>query len=263
MFRIRDGKIKIFSKYVQMVYGTHTIYIDKDSGAISFVSGDPVVRYTLDEATGHLSIESLLSDLGLPYDAPTKARSWMNGRKLSAGPLYGSDISNTNEISVFAEGFAFDFNYTSIAHTVTAVKPFKWAGGRVCFDDMYSPGGSGQGVYTATPSSGSCGMALTDMYSSGEGSIRDIVALYGGGIGGGGYTAASFTNTMEFYANSTSVVFSYRSFRKYMSFARGVSGLFECSLGAIGGNDASVEPDGVIPDVFDSGFKFSMFSLSQ
>lgn len=244
-----------------MQEGTHTIYIDKDTGTVSTNGGDQVVTYTF-SANGNISITSHLSDLGLPFKEPTRARSWMNGRKLSSGPLYGTTLSNDGEINVYAEGFAFDFNYTAVAHMATAMKPFRWAGGRVCFDDMFSAGGGGnQAQYTAVPSSMSCGTALQDTYDTGEGAVRDIASLYGGPTSG--FQAAAQKNAMEFYGNSTSIVFSYRSFRKYLSFARGVSGLFECSLGPIGGNDASVEPEGSFPDVFDSGFKFSMFNLSQ
>ena len=262
MFRIKDGKIKIFSKYVQMMPGTHTIGIDVDTGTISHTGGSPVVEYTLDEGTGRISITSMLGPMGVPFKEPTRARSWMNNRMISSGPLYEGRLgAGGKEISVFMEGFAFSYNYTSIAHTAMAIKPFRWAGGRVCFDDMFSGGGTSQGKYTALPSSFSCGRALIDEYDSGVGTMRDIASIYGGGSGG--LMHAAQRNAMEFYGNSTSIVFSYRSFRKYLSFARGMSGLFECSLGAIGGNGASVEPDGNIPNVFDGGFKFSMFNLTQ
>ena len=262
MFRIRDGKIKVFAKYVQMIPGTHTIGVDQESGSAAHDSGTPVVRYTYDQETGNVSITSLLSDMGGGGKAPTKARSWMNGRKLSAGPLYGGSLGvGGKEINVYAEGFGFDFDYNGIAHSVLATKPFKWTGGRVCFDDMFSGGGTNQGKYTAIPAAGKCGRALIDEYDSGLGTIRDLAGMYGGG--GSGLMSAAQNNAMEFYGNSVSIVFSYRTFRKYISWARGLSGIFESSIGPIGSSKGSVEPDGSFPNVFDAGFKFSMFNLRQ
>ena len=256
MFRIRDGKIKVFSKYVQMIPGAHTLSVDTETGSVSHGEGSPVVEYTFDEETGNVSINSLLSSVGGAMKAPTKARSWMNGRKLSSGPLYEG-----SEINVYLEGFAFDFNYTGVAHAVLATKPFRWTGGRVCFDDMFGGGGSNQGKYTAIPASGSCGQALIDTYDSGVGTIADIAGIYGGGTSG--LQTASQRNAMEYYGNAVSIVMSYRSFRKYVSWARGLSGIFESSLGPIGASGGSVEPDGSFPSVFDAGFKFSMFNLKQ
>lgn len=259
MFRIKDGKIKVFAKYVPLIDGTHTIKVDKDTGSISYNSGESVVRYTFDSQTGRIEIESLLGSMGDDFKEPTRGRSWDNGRKISAGPLY----ETSNEISAFMEGFVFDFDYNGVASTAVAMKPFRWVGGRVCFNDAYGNGGYGsnQGKYTAVPSSGSCGTAWTDRYDSGVGQVEDVLAGYGGGAGG--FMNSQTDNTMEYYANSTSIVFAYRSFRKYLSWARGLSGVFESSIGPIGASKGEVEPDGSFPDTFDAGFKFSMFNLKQ
>lgn len=265
MFRIRDGKIKVFAKYVAMKEGTHTIYVDTESGSASYDSnsGSPVVTYTL-TTDGEVSITSLLGDVGGGGKAPTKARSWMNGRKLSSGPLYEEPLgAGGPEINVYLEGFAFDFDYNGIAHAVVATKPFRWTGGRVCFTDMLGNGGFGsnQGKYTAIPAAGSCGQTFIQDYESGIGQIADIASIYGGG--GGGLMNAAGRGAIEFYGNSVSIVFSYRSFRKYVSWARGLTGIFTSSIGPIGASGGNVEPDGSFPDVFSSGFKFSMFNLKQ
>lgn len=256
MFRIRDGKIKVFAEYVQMIPGVHTLSVDIKTGSISHGEGSKVVTYDFDETTGKVSITSHLGPMGGTVKAPTKARSWMNGRKLSSGPLYeGPDIN------VYLEGFAFDFNYTGVAHAVLATKPFIWTGGRVCFSSMFAMSFSQQGKYTALPASGSCGQALINTYETGTGQIADIAGFYGGHTSG--LQVAAQADVMEFYGNAVSIVMSYRSFRKYVSWARGLSGIFECSLGPIGASGGSVEPDGSFPDVFDAGFKFSMFNLKQ
>ncbi len=263
MFRIRDGKIKVFAKYVELRPGTHTVKVDKETGSVSYETGDDVVTYTFDEDTGEISITSLLGSMGAGKP-PTKARSWMNDRLLSRGPLYEGRLGvGGSEIAVYLEGFAFDFDYNGIAHIVTAIKPFRWTGGRVCFDDMFGSGGYGsnQGRYTAIPAAGSCGQALTNTYDSGLGTVADIAGMYGGHTSG--LNMAASANAMEFYGNSVSIVFSYRSFRKYLSWARGLTGIFECSIGPIGTSSGGVEPDGSFPDAFDAGFKFSMFNLRQ
>lgn len=260
MFKVKGGKIKVFSKYISMEYGSHTLYVDKETGNISSSDGDgldAVVTYTLDEVTGAVTIESHLEDMNLEFKAPTRARSWMNGRKISSGPLYEAG----KDINVYLEGFAFDFDYNSVVCTGLAIKPFRWAGGRVCFDDMYSTGSNTGADYTALPASMSCGTALTDTYDSGVGTIADIASVYGAPTSGG--DIAQQQNAMEWYGNATSIVFSYRSFKTYMSFVRGMSGIFTCSLGAIGGTNANVEPDGDIGAFTKKGFGLSMFGLKQ
>lgn len=261
MYKIKGGKLKVFSKYISMLNGTHSVYVNKEAGSISHndQDGDLVVTYTHDEITGRVTIDSSsLTELGLPFNPPTRARSWMNGRKISSGPLYGSD----KDITVYLEGFAFDFDYNTIVCSAMAIKPFRWTGGRVCFDDMFSGGSTNQGRYTAIPGSGSCGQALIDTYDSGLGQVGDIATLYGAS-GVSGATQAEQQNAIEYYGNDVSVVFSYRSFKKYISFARGMSGIFTCSLGEIGGRGANLEPDGVIPDPTGKSFEFSMFNLKQ
>lgn len=263
MFRVKDGKLKVFSKYTALRNGTHTVYVDAATGSVSYSGEKAVVSYTFDELSGELDIQSHLEDMG-GGSAPTKARSWMNGRKISSGPLYGESLGvGGREINVYLEGFAFDFDYNGVAHAVAATKPFRWTGGRVCFQDMLGNGGGlgTQGKYTAIPAAGSCGQAFIQDYETGVGQIADIASIYGGGAGG--LLSAAGAGAMEFYGNSVSVVFSYRSFRKYLSWARGLTGIFECSLGAIGASSGSVEPDGAFPDVFDGGFRFSMFNLRQ
>jgi len=265
MFRIKDGKIKVFAKYVELRPGTHTVKVDKNTGSISYETGDDVVRYTFDENTGDIAIESLLGPVGYSSgEPPTKARSWMNGRMLSSGPLYKDPTgAGGSNISVYLEGFAFDFDYNGVAHVVSATKPFRWTGGRVCFDDMFGSGGFGnsQAQYTAIPAAGSCGRSFIDTYDNGLGQVADIAGIYGGGTSG--LMKAASKNVFEYYGNSVSIVFSYRSFRKYLSWARGLTGIFECSLGPIGTSSGDIEPDGSFPDTFDAGFKFSMFNLRQ
>jgi hypothetical protein len=261
MYKVKGGKLKVFSKYITMLDGVHTLYINKASGMISHdeLQGDPVVTYTYNTNTGQLSIDSHLTHLNLPYSAPTRARSWMNGRKISAGPLFEAN----KDINVYLEGFAFDFDYNAMVCTATALKPFRWAGGRVCFESMYNIGGSAtQSQYTALPASGTCGNALADVYGSGAGGLGDVATMYGAS-GVSGQQQAQQQDAVQFYGNATSVVFSYRSFRKYVSFARGLSGIFECSIGKIGGHEASVEPEGDIPDPSGKSFQFSMFNLKQ
>jgi hypothetical protein len=261
MYKIKGGKLKVFSKYVTMKDGEHSLYVNKETGVVSHSpdQGDIVVTYTYSVETGHLSIDSHLTDMNLPYSTPTRARSWMNGRKISSGPLYEAN----KDINVYLEGFAFDFDYNAMVCTAMALKPFRWAGGRVCFESMYSTSGSAsQAQYTALPASGSCGNALADVYGSGAGGVGDIATMYGAS-GVSGQQQAQQQDAVQFYGNATSVVFSYRSFRKYISFARGLSGIFECSIGQIGGHEASVEPEGDIPDPSGKSFQFSMFNLKQ
>jgi len=259
MYKIKGGKLKIFSKYVEMRDGTHTLYVDMDSGAVSHTDiGPAVVEYTYSVETGRVTIDNKLGEMGEEFEAPTRARSWMNGRKISQGPLY----EKGRDITVYLEGFAFDFDYTSVVCSAMAMKPFRWTGGRVCFDDMFSSGSTAGAQYTALPASGSCGRALIDTYENGTGTVGDIASMYGA-PNTSGFQQASQQNAIEWYGNATSIVFSYRSFKKYISFARGLSGIFTCSLGAIGGRGAELEPDGVIPDPTSRSLDFSMFNLRQ
>lgn len=260
MFKVKGGKIKVFSKFIGMEYGTHTLYVDKETGNISTAAADGldrVVTYSLNEATGAVTIQSHLEDLNLDFKAPTRARSWQNGRKISSGPVYQAH----KDINVYLEGFAFDFDYNSVVCTGLGIKPFRWSGGRVCFDDMHSVGQHTGADYTALPSSMSCGKALTDTYESGLGIVADIASVYGARTSG--LQIAQQKNAMEWYGNATSIVFSYRSFKTYMSFARGMTGIFTCSLGAIGGTNANIEPDGDMGAFMSSGFGLSMFGLKQ
>lgn len=267
MFKIKDGKIQVFSKFIQMLPGTHTVKVDKETGSLSYSgNGDDVVTYTLDEDTGKITITPVIgTGYSAPFKAPTKARSWMNGRKISSGPLYGDNNLGVGgkEINVYLEGFAFDFNYVSVASVATAVKPFRWTGGRVCFDNAFGAGGYGnnQGKYTALPAAMSCGRSFINEYETGQGQIRDIANIYGAPTSGVLHSAQM--DMIEFYGNSVSIVFSYRSFRKYLSFAHALTGIFESSIGTIGASGGSVEPDGSFPQVFDASFKFSMFNLKQ
>lgn len=260
MYKVRGGKMKVFSKYITLLDGTNSIYVNKDTGTVSHSqdTGSKVVTYVYSTSTGHLSIDSHLTGVAPGGEkAPTKARSWMNGRKLSSGPLYEGE-----DINVYLEGFAFDFDYNAIVCTGLAIKPFRWAGGRVCFTTMYGGSDPGAGKYTALPSSGSCGNALADTYDSGLGQVGDIASMYGAN-NTSGFQQAAQADSMQYYANATSIVFSYRSFKKYMSFARGLSGIFECSLGTIGGSKGGVEPEGEISDPTGKSFQFSMFNLKQ
>lgn len=269
MYKIKDRKIKVFQNYFAMREGTYTIKVNTETGALTDdpnADGDDikdVVTYTLDE-DGKISITNLLPDVTEEGEAPTKARSWMNGRMISSGPLYAKpDGVGGGMISVFLEGFAFDFTYTAVVSSAMAIKPFKWVGGRVCTQDAFGNGdqSASNGRWTAIPASGSCGMAYINENNSGEGALRDVANFYGANTNS--VLGAASRNQMEYYGNATSIVFSYRSFRKYVNFARGMSGLFHTGIGPIGGTGAQVEPEGNYSDPKSKKFTFSMFNLKQ
>jgi len=264
MYKVRGGKLKVFSKYVELFPGEHTIYMDMDTGSVSYTGGDgytAIVRYSLDETTGNLKIlEDYVSHMDEETVPPTSAINWMNGRLVSKGPLSDGD-HNVADVYVALDGFAFDFNYTAIAHAAQALKPLKWTGGRVCFSHgVYSPGDTNPS-YTAYPGAGSCGRGFSNVYDNGVGEMADMAGMMGGPTSGFWFGARG--SDMEYLYNNWSIVFTYRTFRKYVSFAKGMSGVFSCSLGVFGGKEADIEPDGDIGNIRLKSFTFSMYNLKQ
>ena len=259
MFRVSDGKIHVYGRWIPMETGSHTITINPETGAIvNDGDGTPACSYTLDPNTGHVKITSLLSKSGQSGKKPLNGLSARFERKISAGVLYEDPLGVGQDKIGYAEGFVFSFNYYSLAHVASAWKPYRWAGGRVCYSSMFTPGAqAGQGKYTAIPSSMSCGMAGWDYYS-------DFAPVYGVAMGGFGFLNAAQRDAIEFYGNSTSITFAYRTHRKYLFFASNVYGLFEGSLGPIAGGASGFPPKGgTIPDPSSTSFKYSMFSLRQ
>jgi hypothetical protein len=265
MYKIKGGKLKIFSKYIEIQPGQHTVYVDMDSGSVSYTGEDgyvPVVEYRLDEFDGTFEIvNDYVGELGEQgVRPPTEGLTWMDGRLISKGPLSDGN-TNIADVNVALDGFAFAFNYTSIAHTAQALKPYRWTGGRVCSSHgMFDPGASNTS-YTAMPGAGSCGRGFADTYGSGVGQMADTAALLGAPISGA--NSAARASDWEYVGNNFSIVFSYRTFRKYVSFAKGMAGVFECSLGPFGGKESDAEPDGDVGNIRLKSFQMSMYNLSQ
>lgn len=260
MFKVMGGKINVFGRWVAMEEGAHTISIDSNSGSTytDSSSGAPVVSYTLDAVTGHVTINSHIPSAGKSGEKPIESLDWRGMSVVSRGPLFEEPLGvATKDITVLLEGFLFSFNYYALVNIASALKPFRWVGGRVCFDSMLTvPDGSTQGKYTAVPSAMSCGSAGWGLFNV-ESAVMPIL------MGGFSFLNAVQRDAIEFYGNSTSIVFSYRTHRKYMFFASNVDGLFESSMGPIGGSASSSPANGAIPDIGGVGFQFSMFSLRQ
>ncbi len=239
MFKINDGRINIFGRNVEIYEGTHEVSINTEDGAIYTDSsaGDPVVGYTL-ESDGHIVISSRLVNPEKIGKQPVKALDMFGESIVSKGPFYDSlDVA-----TVYLEGFLMSFNYYAMANIVSAITPYIWAGGRVCNSSFFTPGAINP-AYTAMPSSGRCGSA---------------------GAGGFDYFSSPVHDSMrDFVGNATSIVFSYRTHRKYIFFASNVDGLFGSPLGSIGGSADSSPPNGSVPDPKDVSFRFSMHSLRQ
>ncbi len=265
MFRIQDGKMCIFGRYVSIENGAHTMSIDTSTGSIytDSTEGTPVVLYTLDELTGHVSIESLMPPMTRKEGVrPVRSMNIDGGSVLSVAPLFDEPAgAGTAIVSVNLEGFLFSFNYYAMANIAMGIIPFLWTGGRVCFSSSFDGGSNTSGKYTALPASMSCGSSFSNSQSSGVGKMQDIAGMYGGVPSGTLGTAGA--DAMEFYGNSVSIVFSYRSHRKFLFFASNVNGLFTSPLGDIGGSADSVSPGGAIPDVGNVEFEYSMFNLRQ
>ncbi len=252
MFRIMGGKIHVFGRWVSIHSGSHTISINKENGSTYTDSsvGTPVVSYNLN-SDGHVTITSLMENSGKSGELPVKSLDWRGNSIISRGPLFGEtpDGLGGQVITVYLEGFAFSFNYHAIVNVVSALKPFTWAGGRVCSASMWSPGDMDAGLWTAIPSAISCG---TDGNEAG-GPLNALT------LGGN----AVIEDVFERVANRTSIVYSYRTHRKYTFFASNASGLFESPIGSIGGSASGFPGSGPIPDIRGVEFSFSMFSLRQ
>ena len=266
MFKIIGGKINVLGRWVGTVAGTHTIRI-QDDGTITTDTpgGKDVVAYTL-RNDGHITIDNLIPPpQGIPsaLKRPVDGLDWRGLVVLSRGPLYSDNASHGaggRVKTVLAEGFLFTFNYYAMANVVMAKKQYSWTGGRVCFSSFLSPGGAAMssmfGGFTAIPAAMSCGTA-------GANSMLNEGAIMPPSMGGFSFMNAMQKDAIEYYGNSTSIVFSYRSHRKYMFFTSNVDGLFETGLGSIAGSADNVRPNGPLPDPGDVSFRFSMFSLRQ
>jgi len=272
MFKVVDGKLKIMSKYIQLEDGSHSVFIDGDTGSVSqtieggaSTGGLNICNYTYTAATGKLNISS--PDAGrLPEDglgSPVRGITGNNRVLISQTILYGAPSGYGPTMSVYLEGFSFMFSYTAFAHIVSAARPYSFASGRVCFDTMmvkshmYS-----QAMYfTALPTSLSCGSDGWEAY----GATSPLEQMYG-------LPAAAVQNGLnadihEYMDNRTSIAFFYRTTRKYMYFARNVAGMFSImSRGggfSINAGVASPEIDGSIGNTGSATFNFSMFNLKQ
>ncbi len=257
MFRIMDNKIHVYGRWIGIQSGSHTITIDTETGALSNDGeGTPVCSYET-SPSGHVRITSLIPKRSAGSGRVVKGLRVMGfQRLLGRAPLYEDPLGVGDAIETYVEGFLFSFNYYATAYITMAIKPFMWVGGRVCFKSFFTPGGADTGVgYTAIPSSMSCGQNGA--------STLDSQAPFNG-LGINAFANAMSADAFEFYGNSTSLAFSYRSFRKYMFFASNVYGMYETPLGPIGGNDGGFPPSGgSIPDPNSVNFKFSMYSLRQ
>ncbi len=253
MFRVMGGKIHIFGRWVALHSGSHTISMNKDNGSTYTDSsvGTPVVSYNMN-SDGHITINSLMTNSGKTGELPVKSLDWRGNSIVSRGPLFGStpDGLGGDLITVYLEGFAFSFNYHAIVNVVSALKPFTWAGGRVCTSSMWANAESFElGLYTAIPSAISCGTDGND-----AGGLVDAMNPFGDSV---------FHDVFETLANRTSIVYSYRTHRKYTFFASNASGLFSSPIGSIGGSASGYPGSGSIPDIRGVEFSFSMFSLRQ
>lgn len=259
MFRVIDGKIKIMSKFVLLMNGSNSIYINGENGSVSHSSSDDgswkkICSYEYNEDTGHLVIDGPSSPNINGYDRLVQGITQTNQAYISRTILYGYQ---PKDLDVYLEGFAFMFSYTSFSHQVTAIKPYRFVSGRICFDSMFYSSSVSFDFYTAIPASMSCGTRGMDAFSN----MAPFGAL------GGGILGAAMVDQWEWYANATSFAFFYRSHRKYLFFSRNVSGLFRLKtkdgdLVIESGTD-SPEAEGDLSGYTSASFKFSMFNLSQ
>jgi len=256
MFRVADGKINVFGRWVAAVPGSHEIRINKDTGTITTDGdGDAVCEYTLED-NGAIKINSLLPKTGAEGSRPVNALSWKFESIVARCKLYEDPLGVGDTVTTYVEGFVFSFNYYAVVNFAMAIKPYTWTGGRVCFDSMYTPSLETE-TYTAIPASGSCGTAGWDYYSTTSSVTPPSMGNYS-------FLNSASMDALEFYGNSTSISFSYRSYRKYMFFASNVYGMFESTIGPIGGSAPGFPPDGGgVPDPGDASFSFSMHSLRQ
>ncbi len=258
MFRVVDGKIHVYGRWIQMIEGEHSITVNSDTGAIvTDGNGPSVCSYTL-SGDGKISISSSLPSSG--GDQIIKGLETMFQRKISSGPLYEDPYGDGPTMAVTLEGFIFSFNYYAIAYLVSASRPFLWTGGRVCHKTFFTEEGAATGLnadslYTALPSAMSCGTAGTDTMLR-EGSVMPP------SMGNTAFLNAMASDSLQFLINSTSIVFSYRTHRKYLFFASNVYGLFDTPFGPIGGGDGGMPSGGAI-NPSPKSFRYSMFSLRQ
>jgi hypothetical protein len=258
MFRILDGKINIFGKWVAMQPGSHRISIDNGS-IVTDGNGADVCIYTLG-SDGSVAIESKLDKESFSGEKPINGLATRFERIVGRAPLYQEPLGVGPDLTTVIEGFLFSFNYYALANIVIALKPFMWTGGRVCFKSMFTPTGEGAVVhqYTAIPAAGSCGTKGWDLYSERTGIIGVNPFLQSFG-----FLAAVQRDAIEFYGNSVSVAFSYRTHRKYLFFASNVYGMYSSPVGYVSGADGGYPAGGPIPDPGNKSFQFSMFSLRQ
>lgn len=262
MFKILDGKVNVFGRWVQLEPGSNTIYINKETGTVghsSTLNGTPVCSYEFDLSTGEVMIESLLPKTGASGSKPVKGLATRFERKVFAGIFYDDPYGVGDFIDGYLEGFAFSFNYYALAHVALALKPFTFTGGRVCYESMNTPELRGLigHRYTAIPTSGSCGAAGTGYYADTAGNNMLISDLRNKGMAGA-------MDLVEFMGNRTSTIFAFRTHRKYLFFVSNVYGLFKSSIGPINGRPPGFNPSGgSIPDPKKVSFQFSMFNIRQ
>jgi hypothetical protein len=260
MFRILDNKIHVYGKWVPMLPGAHKITSDPETGAIvTDGTGTELCSYTLGD-DGKASITSSLP-AGVDGRRAIRGLSAIFQRKVHAGPLYGGTYGGGPVLQGVMEGFLFTFNYYATAYISSAMRPYLWTGGRVCFKSFFTPDGAaptsdGSNLYTALPSAMSCGNAGVDTMLTEGAVMPPSMANYG-------FMGAMQNDSLQWLYNSTSIVFSYRTHRKYMFFASNIYGLFETSFGPIAGGDGGFPSGGSIPDPSSTSFRFSSFSLRQ
>lgn len=259
MFRIIDNKINIFGRWVSLESGEHTIHINKSTGTIYTDSvpvganSVPVVKYNK-TSSSEIKIDSLVPKTGESGKFAVLAPGYNSNLVISRGMLYEDPIGVGEPLEVRLEGFLFSFNYYAIANIVSALKPYIWVGGRVCYDTMlYHSNGSLP--YTAMPTLMSCGAVGLQVLGD------DVASTQKALLGTTNFFNAMGQDAIGYIMNSTSITFSFRTHRKYVFFASNIDGLFETQLGSILGASPTAPPSGSFPDIGGLGFTFTMFSL--
>jgi len=261
MFKVINNVLIIGNSELQLIDGTHTIFLNKNNG--QYYLDNPSTEedvifasYSYDANTKDLKIETNCSDFSFSkFDTWTLGRSMWNNARIHNGPLYGSGGADT-PVSGYTEGLPIDFNYTSFVMSTLALSTYVWTGGRSCFTSLFF-GDMQTNIpfYTARPLV-SCAEFTPKM------EFELSIGAYTFPVG----TIDVLMDDMTRYVyNMFSLVFFQYSHRRYTDFQINTRNMYSFN---INGHEVKVSPMGAellsssatLPDF---NAKLSMFNLMQ
>lgn len=260
MFKVVNNILVIGNSEIQLIDGTHTIYLNPKNGQYYLdnpSSDDDEVfgSYIYDSNTKDLEIETNCSDFVFSkFDTWTLGRSMWNNSRIHNGPLYGSGDTDT-PVSGYTEGLPIDFNYTSFVMSTMALATYVWTGGRSCFTSLFF-GDMQTNIpfYTARPIMSCAGFSPKMEFELSIGAYMFPI----------GVIDVLMEDMTNYIYNMFSLVYFQYSHRRYTDFQINTREMYSFNLN---GKEKSVSPMGAelsssasLPDF---NANLSMFNLMQ